>query len=72
MGNLSKSCHQCKHLEWVEGETDSNTGYSCDKRQAAIFNSSADWPLIESSFLSNLSDEKYRNRYKRCFEQGGK
>lgn len=71
MDNGRKSCHQCKHLEWVEGETESNTGWSCDKRQSAIFNSSPDWPLVESIFLSKLEDEKYRNRYKRCFEKGG-
>lgn len=71
MVNARKSCHQCKYLEWVEGETESTTGWACDKRQDAIFNSSPDWPLIESEFLSKLEDEKYRNRYKRCFEHGG-
>lgn len=70
MAECKKSCSKCKHLEWVDGETESTTGWSCDKRQDAIFNSSPDWAAIEASFLLKLNDEKYRNRYKRCFEQG--
>ena len=62
-----KNCHSCKHLEWAEGECmyGSDTGWSCNKRQADIDERE------EIVLLAKLEKSDYRNRYKRCFEPKG-
>ena len=59
----SKGCNQCKHLEWVDGDTDSTTGYTCNKRQEEMYRKG-----VEHILLRDLDNEKYRKKYKRCFE----
>lgn len=60
---MAKNCHTCKHLEWAEGECDSDTGWDCNKRHTNPMPEKA-----EATLLSQLENDLYRLRYKRCFE----
>ncbi|WP_448196726.1 hypothetical protein [Pseudomonas putida] len=60
---MSKNCNTCKWLEWVDGESESNTGFTCNKRHQQMW---ADGR--EQELLDNLERDYYRARYKRCFE----
>jgi hypothetical protein len=58
-----KNCHSCRHLEWVDGESDSDTGWDCNKRHTCPMDEAH-----EAALLDQLSSDTYRNRYKRCYE----
>ncbi|MBF8669650.1 hypothetical protein IR012_10655 [Pseudomonas putida] len=60
---MSKNCNTCKWLEWVDGESESDTGFTCNKRHQQMW---ADGR--EQELLDNLECDDYRARYKRCFE----
>lgn len=62
---MSKNCLTCKHLEWVCGDcpTGFGSGYICNKRMTGGESNDE-----EGKILSQLEDDKYLNRYKRCFE----
>lgn len=60
---MEKNCHTCKHLEWVDSECDSDSGWDCNKRHTCPMPEKA-----EAALLAQLESEPYRNRYKRCFE----
>jgi len=59
---MAKNCHTCKHLEWVDGECESTTGWDCNKRHTIPMTVAK-----ETALLDQLDSEAYRNRYKRCF-----
>lgn len=60
---MPKNCHSCKHLEWVDGDTDSTTGWDCNKRHPCPMDEKK-----EAALLAQLDSDDYRSRYKRCFE----
>lgn len=63
MNANAKNCHTCKHLEWVDGECESDTGWDCNKRHTMPMDEKK-----ERALLTQLSDDNYRSRYKSCFE----
>ncbi len=63
MSDSAKNCYSCQHLEWVDGEDESSTGFDCNKRHTTNMGQRR-----ESSLLNQLDSEKYRNQYKRCYE----
>jgi len=58
-----KGCHACPHLEWVDGEDESSSGWDCNKRHEPMYEAGR-----EKELLDNLMRDDYRARYKRCFE----
>ncbi len=58
---MKKHCHNCKHLEWVDGDVNDPEGWTCNKRQ---YRSEYD----EHLHLYHLEREFYRIVSKRCFE----
>lgn len=60
---MPKNCHSCAHLEWVDGESESDSGWDCNKRHIQMSRKD------EIVLLEQLDNDAYRNRYKRCFEQ---
>lgn len=60
---MRKNCNSCQHLEWVDGEHESDTGFTCNKRHEQMWAAGR-----EQELLDNLESDKYRARFKRCFE----
>lgn len=54
-------CHNCKHLEWGEGDVGDPSGWVCTAR---------DYDCLEQESLhfAQLDNEQYRFKGKRCFE----
>lgn len=61
-GIAGKHCHNCKYLEWGEGDTGDPSGWMCNKRDYSSI-------MEESKHLSQLERKSYRFMGKRCFEQ---
>lgn len=59
----TKGCDSCKHSEWVDGESESDTGWDCNKHHLSDMSEKS-----ERELLDKLMSEKYRNQCKRCFE----
>lgn len=60
---MAKGCHECPHLEWVDGEDDGSSGWDCNKRHEQMYAAGR-----ERELLNNLERTEYRMRFKRCFE----
>lgn len=58
-----KNCNSCVHLEWVDGDSESTTGFTCNKRHQKMYEEGR-----EQELHSNLDRAEYRARGKRCFE----
>lgn len=59
-----KNCLNCQHLEWVDGESESDTGFTCNKRYEGYWHKDKDdW------LLAKLDDASYRMKSKVCFER---
>ncbi len=58
-----KNCNSCAHLEWVDGDHESDSGFTCNKRYQQMWDAGRDLELH-----SNLERDEYRSRGKRCFE----
>lgn len=65
MDRNSKNCHNCEHLEWVDGDyfDGTNSGWCCNKRHDDMASKGR-----EDEFLLMLDSERYRLKGKRCFE----
>lgn len=57
----SKSCFNCKHLEWIEAEAWDPMGYVCNKRKYRS-------KYEENTHMSKMEDKKYLLRSKMCCE----
>ena len=57
-----KHCHNCKWLEWMEGDIYDPSGWGCNDRDY-------DSVKEESAHLFLLDQEKYRFKGKRCFKE---
>lgn len=60
---MPKNCHNCERLEWVDGDSDSTSGWDCMKRHTCPMDEKK-----EAALLAQLDSDAYRNRHKRCFE----
>jgi hypothetical protein len=60
---MKKNCSNCEHLEWVSADTDSNSGFDCNKRHEAMYDQGR-----ESELLSNLDRDEYREKAKVCHD----
>jgi len=58
-----KSCLTCKHLEWVDGDVNDPSGFTCNKRLDEGLTEKQ-----ESNLLKKLESEKYLKLWKPCFE----
>jgi hypothetical protein len=56
-----KHCHNCKWLEWAEGDWGDPEGWVCNKR---------DYDTVEqeTTHLNQMKRERYRFKGKKCFE----
>jgi hypothetical protein len=59
-----KNCNNCAHLEWVDGDRDEDSGFTCNKRHHQMWAKGR-----EQELHANLDREEYRARGKTCFEQ---
>ena len=59
-----KHCHNCKYLEWGEGDVYCPSGWCCNRR---------DYDTVEqeTKHLNQLEDVNYRFKGKRCFKAKG-
>ncbi len=60
-GKQGKHYHNCKQLEWFEGEWGDPSGWVCNARNY-------DTVEQENKHLNQLNTEDYRFKGKRCFE----
>ena len=56
-----RNCHNCKHLEFVDGEREEDSGWICAKRDYKTTEE-------ETLHLKQLDDDAYLFRAKRCHE----
>lgn len=57
----TKHCHNCKHLEWVDGDTDDCSGFICNKVRR-------NEPIeLDDARTVRMESEAYRMRAKVCF-----
>jgi hypothetical protein len=61
--DVSKNnCHACIHLEWVDGDIGTPSGYCCNGREYSSV-------LVEIKHLRKLESQIYRARTKKCCER---
>ncbi|MDN5518945.1 hypothetical protein [Pseudomonas sp.] len=45
---MSKNCNTCKWLEWVDGESESDTGFTCNKRHQQMWADGREQELLDN------------------------
>lgn len=61
-----KNCLNCQHLEWVDGESEYDSGFTCNKRYEDLwYKDRGDW------LHEQLEREEYLFKSKVCFEKSG-
>lgn len=58
---MTKNCHTCPALEYVQGEDHDAAGWTCNKRGGNLPEKQ------EVALLKKLDSQAYRNRFKPCY-----
>jgi len=47
---MGKNCNTCKWLEWVDGESESDTGFTCNKRHQQMWADGREQELLDNTW----------------------
>ena len=64
-GETKKTCLNCKHLEWIDGEEPDGAGFTCNKRYDDLYYKSEE---KADELLANLERDEYLKKPKKCCE----
>ena len=58
---MKKNCYNCKHLKWIDGDINDQSGFDCMKRSNCTLSITQ-----QDKLYDKLRKKNYRNKSKVC------